>query len=86
MGLKDHDPGRQAPVLGLVFEQSEHGLVTAVHAVKVANGQRAGPGQFRVVETAENSHGGDYRFCQARAGQRWVKHTLSRAVRHFALY
>jgi hypothetical protein len=73
-------------VLSLVFEQSEHGLVAAVHAVKVANGQRARPGQFRVVETAENSHGCDYRFCAARAGQRRVKHRLSRAGRHFALY
>jgi hypothetical protein len=38
-------------------EQGQHGLVTAVHTIEVADGQGAGVGQLGVVETAKNLHG-----------------------------
>jgi hypothetical protein len=39
--LEGHHAGRQAAVAGLVGQQRQHGLVAAVHAVEVADGQRA---------------------------------------------
>jgi hypothetical protein len=40
--LEGQHAGRQAAVAGLVGQQGQHGLVAAVHAVEVADGQRAG--------------------------------------------
>jgi hypothetical protein len=62
MRLESHYPGWQAAVPGLVFEHSEHGLMAAVNAVKVANGQRTGLGQRRVLVAAKYFHAFDYRF------------------------
>ena len=62
MRLKGHHSGRQAAVLGFVFEHSQHGLVATVHPVKVADGQRAGLGQRRVLMAAKDFHIPDYRF------------------------
>ena len=62
MRFKRHYPGRQAAVLGFVFKHRQHGLVATVHPVKVADGQRAGLGQHRVLVTAKDFHAPDYRF------------------------
>jgi hypothetical protein len=43
-------------VLGLVFQQRQHGLVAAVHAIEVADGQGAGGRDAWMVEAAENLH------------------------------
>ncbi len=41
MRLKAHHAARHPAVLRLVFQQRQHGLVAAVHAIEVANRQRA---------------------------------------------
>ena len=46
-----------ATLLRLTAQQSQHGLVTTVDAVKVADGQSAGLGQPWMVEAAKNLHG-----------------------------
>jgi hypothetical protein len=38
------------------LEQSQHGLVTAVHPIKVADGQSTSLGLVGVVKTSKNSH------------------------------
>jgi hypothetical protein len=40
-----------------VAQQRQHGLVAAVNAIEVANGDRAGWCQFRVVNAAKDLHG-----------------------------
>jgi hypothetical protein len=45
-----------AALLRFALEQGEHGLMAAVHAVKVANRQRAGWRNVWVLETSENLH------------------------------
>ena len=67
MRLKSNDATGHASVQGFVFQKRQHGLVAAVNAVKIANRQRAGGGQLRVLVTAKNFHESDYRFygCQA---------------------
>jgi hypothetical protein len=62
MGLESHHPGRQAAVPGFVFEYRQHGLMAAVNPVKVADGQRAGLGQRRVLVAAKDFHCLHYRF------------------------
>ena len=47
VGLKRHDTTGHAAVAGFVLQQGQHGLVAAVHTVKVANGERAARGQAR---------------------------------------
>jgi hypothetical protein len=39
-----------------VVQQSEHGLVTPMHAIEIANGQGASRCDVRVVEAAKNLH------------------------------
>jgi len=43
-------------VRGFAVQQREHGLVATVHAVEVANGQRAGRRDVGVVETTKDFH------------------------------
>jgi len=44
------------PVRGLAVEQGQHGLVAPVHAIEIADGQRTGIGNARVVEAAKDLH------------------------------
>ena len=60
MGLKRHHAAGHATVAGFVVQQGQHGLVAAVHTVKVADGQGAGRGQRGVVKTSENLHGAQW--------------------------
>jgi hypothetical protein len=55
--LEGQHAAGQAAVLGLVAQQGQHGLVAAVHAVEVADGERAGRRDAGVLEAAENLHG-----------------------------
>ena len=57
VGLESQHTAGQAPVVGLVFQQRQHGLVAAVYAVEIANGQRAGGCDTRVLEATEDAHG-----------------------------
>jgi hypothetical protein len=57
MRLECHGATGYAALLGFAAQQCQHGLVAAVHAVEVADGQRAGTGDVRVVKTAKNLHG-----------------------------
>jgi hypothetical protein len=43
-------------VFGLGAQQCQHGLMTPVHAVKVADGERASLGQPGVMKTAKDLH------------------------------
>jgi hypothetical protein len=45
---------------GFIAQQSQHGLVAAVNAIKIANGDSAGRCQFGVVNTAKDLHGLDW--------------------------
>jgi len=47
---------RDAAVRGFAVEQRQHGLVAAVHAVEVANGQCTGRRDVGVVETTKDFH------------------------------
>jgi hypothetical protein len=58
-------------VFGLVFQYGKHGLMAAVNPVKVANGQRAGLSQCRVLMAAKDFHAANYRFL-AEASNRWL--------------
>jgi hypothetical protein len=57
MRLKRHHATGHAAVTCLIDQQSQHGLMATVHAVKVANGQGASLGQLRVMKTSKNLHG-----------------------------
>jgi hypothetical protein len=54
--LERHHATGHAAVRGLVVQQRQHGLVPAVHAVEVADGQGAGRRDAGVVEAAKNLH------------------------------
>ena len=54
--LKGHDTAWHTPLLGFAAQQGEHGLVTPVNAIKVANRQGARLGDARVMKSAENLH------------------------------
>ena len=54
--LEGHHARRQAAVLGLGDQQREHRLVAAVHAVEVADRQRAGGGEIGVMEAVVDAH------------------------------
>jgi hypothetical protein len=43
-------------VSGFAAQKRNHGLVAPVHAVEIADGQRAGGGQIGVMEAAKNLH------------------------------
>jgi predicted RNA-binding protein with PUA domain len=43
-------------VAGLVVQEGQHGLVAAVHAIEVPDGQCAGRRDVRVVEAAKYLH------------------------------
>ena len=57
VGLKGHDAAGHAALLGLAAQKRQHGLVAAMDAVKIADGQGAGRGQSWVLEAAKNLHG-----------------------------
>ena len=54
--LERHHRRRQAAVRGLRDEQREHRLVAAVHAVEVADRERAGRGEVAVPKAVEDAH------------------------------
>jgi len=57
--LEGHHAGGHTAVLGFVLEQGQHGLVAAVHAIEIADGQRAAArvdGAAR--QAAKDLHGG----------------------------
>jgi hypothetical protein len=54
--LESHDATGHTPVACLVVQQCQHGLMTPMHTVKVANGQGACLGQLRVLKTSEDAH------------------------------
>mmetsp|Transcript_70428 Transcript_70428/g.165811 ORF Transcript_70428/g.165811 Transcript_70428/m.165811 type:complete len:423 (-) Transcript_70428:2047-3315(-) len=56
MRLEGQHAARQATVAGLGLQQRQHGLVAAVHAVEIADGQRAGGRDAGMVEASEHSH------------------------------
>ena len=56
MRLKRHHAAGHAPVLGLVFKQRQHGLMAAMHAVKIAYRQGTGGGWMRVAVAAKDFH------------------------------
>jgi hypothetical protein len=68
--LKRHDAAGHAAVLRLVSEQCQHGLVATVHAVEVADGQRAGWRKTGMVEASEHEN---RVYCAAhrRPAMRW---------------
>jgi hypothetical protein len=53
MGLESHYAAGHAALLRLAAQEGEHGLVAAVHAVKVADGQGAGACQSWVLVAAK---------------------------------
>jgi hypothetical protein len=69
MRLESHDATGHTTVTRLTVEQRQHGLVTAMNTVKVANRQGAGLGELGVVETSVNTHG------DSQEGQRSVIET-----------
>ena len=58
MRLKGQHAARDAAALRFGAQQRQHGLVSGVNAIEIANGQRAGRGDGGVLETAEYLHGG----------------------------
>jgi len=56
--LEGEHGARQAAVLCLAAQQGSHGLVSAVDAVEIADGQGAGGGQGGVVDASEDLHDG----------------------------
>jgi hypothetical protein len=56
MRLEGHDATGHTTVTRFTVEQRQHGLVTAMHPVKVANRQGAGLGELGMVETSVNKH------------------------------
>jgi hypothetical protein len=54
--LKSQHAAGHAALLCLALEQREHGLMTSVYAIKVANGERTGAGQSGVFAASENLH------------------------------
>jgi hypothetical protein len=57
VGLEGQHAAGHAAVAGLAVEQRQHGLVAAVHAVEVADGDRAAGREAGMLETAEDAHG-----------------------------
>jgi hypothetical protein len=57
MRLEGQHAGRQAAVTRLVGQQCQHGLVTPVNAIEIADGQRTGAREAGMLETAEDAHG-----------------------------
>jgi hypothetical protein len=57
MRLEGHDATGYTTVTRFAVEQCQHGLVTAVHTIKITNGYSAGLGELGTVETSVNTHG-----------------------------
>jgi hypothetical protein len=55
--LERHDAAGHTALARFANQQRKHGLVAAVHAVEVADGQRTRAGDFGVVKAAKNLHG-----------------------------
>jgi hypothetical protein len=56
MGLEGHHPHGQTAVLGLAAQQRQHGLMAAMHAIEIADGQGAGLRQVAMPVSAKDSH------------------------------
>jgi hypothetical protein len=54
--LEGHDATGHAAMTRFVVQQSQHGLMTSVYTIKVANGQRARRGQLRMLKTSKDAH------------------------------
>ena len=63
--LKRHDTAGHAALARFADQQGEHGLVAAVHAIEIADGQRTRAGEFGVVKAAKNLHGATQVFSKA---------------------
>ena len=63
MRLESQHATGQTTVLGLVAQQGQHGLVTAVHAIEVAYRQRALGCNASVVEPSEKTHAAQALAC-----------------------
>jgi tellurite resistance protein len=57
MGLEGQHTARHSALLRFAPQQREHGLVPAVHTIKVADGQCTRGCNARMVEAAKNLHG-----------------------------
>ncbi len=57
VGLEGQHAAGHAAVLRLVVQQRQHGLVAPVHAVEIADRQRAGGGNSGMAKTAKDLHG-----------------------------
>jgi hypothetical protein len=68
MRLKGQHATGHTTLRRLAAQEREHGLVAAVHAVKVANRQGAGAGHTGVLETAKNFHEFDIFLIAGGAG------------------
>ena len=56
VGLERQHAAFHAPVCSLAVQQGQHGLVAPVHTIEIADGQRTGIGNARVVESAKDLH------------------------------
>ena len=57
MGLKCQHAAGQVPVLGFRAQQGQHGLVTTVNTIKVANGQGTVRKTLLRLKAVKNAHG-----------------------------
>jgi hypothetical protein len=57
MRLKGQHAAGHATLLGLAFEQRQHGLMAPVYAIEVANGQGAGGMEPGVIKASKYLHG-----------------------------
>jgi hypothetical protein len=56
MRLKGHDCGRQSHLPRLIDDGLQQSGMTAMHAIKVANGQGTRTARFRVGEATKDMH------------------------------
>ena len=57
MRLEGQHAAGHAALLRLAAQERQHGLVAAVYAVEITNGQCAGRGEARMLVAAEKLHG-----------------------------
>jgi hypothetical protein len=57
MRFKGQHTRWQAPMPGFVFQQRQHGLVTTVHPIEIADGQCTRGSDATVMNASENLHG-----------------------------
>jgi hypothetical protein len=55
--LEGHGAAGNAALGRLGLEQAQHGLMSPVYTIKIANGHSAGRSQAGMIDAAENLHG-----------------------------